>query len=133
MSRDIDKQIAEKVMGWDGVIFVKEGQHWVDTCIDRPGFRVMHGDAYGYKTKAAECHYLPHYSTSIADAWLVVNKMRESHGYAVSMQGMKSEIVDQYRVFFNLLDSCIVGEGCAKTAPLAICKAALNTLENHGE
>ncbi len=101
---DIDRLIAERVMGWT----------WGQTGTDYAGWRgapaspPLEGASRGY--------FRP--STSIADAWLVVERTTAfGHRYVVygSTDGGHS---------------CNFGPfGCgAETAPLAICRAALAAL-----
>ena len=67
---------------------------------------------------------LPHYSTEIAAAWEVVEKMREKYGFLLT---------DETPWIAELIDCDflrITGE--AETAPLAICRASLlSVLQEH--
>ena len=84
--RRIDVFVAEKVMGW-----VQETLEW-------------------------GVSQLPHYSTQIADAWLVVEKLKERFDIEIScnVQGWTMYVYnDTYSGIY------------APTAPLAICLAAL--------
>lgn len=70
----------------------------------------------------------PHYSTDIAAAWEVVEKMR---GMALAMTMGKGDDAYQCRIF----DGRIAPEAyrvlvSAETAPLAICRAALLAMES---
>ena len=98
--RELDAEIAEKVMG----------QKMVTDAGNRVGF--------------------PHYSTSIADAWRVVERMRErgwhvrvdaTDAFAVRDAGIASNTCTMHE---NLPDGGYVIQQ-ADTAPLAICLAAL--------
>lgn len=75
-------------------------------------------------------HGIPHYSTSIADAWLVVEKMREKHLIHIISDGahplQKNTwgcIIERERDEFPRL-----AESESATAPTAICLAALKAL-----
>ena len=106
--KDIDKQIAEKVMGWEkrqAHFHPSNPTYWFD------------GDERQMITAA----WSP--STNIAHAWQVVEKMRTIHfkwfemahrpnGYTCNFTG------DPKHTEFD------------KTAPLAICKAALKVIES---
>ncbi len=63
---------------------------------------------------------IPHYSTQIADAWLVVEKLKEEFDFDISYskQGWTMYVYnDTYSGIY------------ADTAPLAICLAALKAVE----
>ena len=66
---------------------------------------------------------IPHYSTRIADAWLVVEKLRaDGFRWAIGSERNEWDIYLEDRKMGS-------GEGHAKTAPLAICLAALKAVE----
>jgi len=70
-----------------------------------------------------EAGVLPRYSTQIADAWLVVEKMRErSFRWVINSENHNWDIYLEDRRMGR-------GEGHTTTAPLAICLAALNAME----
>ncbi len=110
MSRALDAEVAEKVMGWhcDGEFNWRDEnnvmQDWVDS-------------------------WWP--STDIADAWQVVEKMQERgavFGYQTIKEGVRGNFA-----WFGVLPTPassfhedFYGEG--ETAPLAICRAALEAL-----
>ena len=66
--RELDALIAEKVLGLSGV---RDGKSW------------LYGDNWTHNKEGVLC-LVPHYSTQIADAWLVVEKMKDS-GYCVEL------------------------------------------------
>jgi hypothetical protein len=73
------------------------------------------------------CGELARYSTDIAAAWLVVEKMREQKcGVAIDWQISTPNcvVVNMYQPLRD-----IDVEICAETAPFAICRAALAALE----
>lgn len=64
----------------------------------------------------------PHYSTDIAAAWQVVERMKPLGIWLVDLQ-------DYYKAaFLNSDDDVVGGEVSAETAPLAICRAALKAV-----
>ena len=106
--RELDALIAEKVMGLAGV---RDGKSW------------LYGDNWTYHKKGVLC-LVPHYSTQIADAWQVVEKMKE-HG-ADEHNGI-TIMYDENRWYVEFpLPSWEYAE--APTAPLAICLAALKAV-----
>ena len=113
-NNDIDRQIAEKVMGWYQTISGTwhPSNYWVQD-------------------------FTP--STNIAHAWQVVEKLvkegaapaliNDDNGHwALAMDGMQEipsdELVDMWTSFLVTKDLW------ADTAPLAICKAALEAIES---
>lgn len=103
--RALDALVAEKVMG--------EPVTWLPTALSH---RDPHqsGEVFGAKG----WHRVPSYSTDIADAWLVVEKMRE-RGFVISATPNQQSWCATFGA-----DS-VWGE----TAPLAICRAALAAVE----
>jgi hypothetical protein len=96
--RELDALIAEKVMGTNVFDFKGLPSYW-DANIRRD---------------------IPHYSTNIADAWLVVEKLvKQCYQF-----GLANESDGKYfcSLFF---DGAGTFEESAETAPLAICLAAL--------
>lgn len=71
---------------------------------------------------------MPHYSTNIADAWTVVEKIKET-GYEVEIKdGFKAECS-----IYSQSTGRVVTIMRAETVPLVICMAALDLMvvENH--
>ena len=102
--RDLDAEIAEKVMGWTFVTFpdgaCPEIKHW-------------------HAADGAHVSLRP-FSTSIADAWQVVEKMNDERAWSFEMERVGGE--DQETgVRFGGNSGFVY----AQTAPLAICLAAL--------
>ncbi len=118
--RELDALIAEKVMGW------------------------KRGDIYWHPYQFANPVDLtdtPKYSTSIADAWLVVEKMDQwsfdvSRHHQESEKGKRRGIWYQARVMIfgkvNWERDCWKGafDSVGETAPHAICLAALKAVDN---
>ena len=101
MSRELDAQIAEKIFGW-----VHIDKFTISGAWQLPG---------GFQR--IDC---PHYSTNIADAWEVVEKMVEL-GHKVEIESCYN---NTWRCGFT---KDFVTNQCpyALTLPEAICKAAL--------
>lgn len=80
--------------------------------------------AWSLKEPTIPCDHQPNYSTSIADAWLVVEKMR-GNGYVLHLDDGNTE----WRAFFAVPndESKIMGS-YQPTAPTAICLAALRAI-----
>lgn len=105
-SRELDAEIAEKVMGWP--------HDEAENCL------------YCLMGSIAACNEvtrdLPDYSTDIAAAWQVVDKLKATQGFALSYRGIENTPVSWGA------DFCNSGEVLAATAPLAICLAALKAI-----
>jgi hypothetical protein len=112
---ELDALIAEKVMGWTGV--EKSNNVGWELQGYPPNPKKLH--------RAGGAHLVPDYSTEIPAAWLVVEKLgflftigRQTNGYIVVIYSNNPNLTQT--------DGC--GIGGAKTAPLAICRAALKTV-----
>lgn len=99
MSRELDAEVAEKVMGWN-------------KCdkFTNPLLRKVQLVIIGY----------PHYSTDIAAAWLVVEKIPGWFALIKEEEGWKCE----YEIETGEIDYVLW-----PTAPEAICRAALAALK----
>jgi hypothetical protein len=101
--RELDALVAERVMGWTYKPFYNGGGEW-----SHNGKLVAFGGLDGGS--------LPKYSSSIADAWQVVEKLKaDGNNVWVEWAG-KVWVCGATSVFPDIE---------ADTAPLAICKAAL--------
>jgi Phage ABA sandwich domain len=98
--REIDRLVAEKVMGCTKELIV-----WLEIY-----------DA------------LPHYSTNIADAWKVVNEMNKKGFYFNLDQDSDFEFDALFADGYYAEDTTISVISSHKSAPLAICLAALKTV-----
>jgi hypothetical protein len=113
--RELDALIAEKVMG-----LILERDCTVQNVVT---------GVYLVSRNPFQVAEIPHYSTSIADAWEVVEKL-ESDGFLPSMYSN-----EEWEVEFNkndgrfLQSADTVGFGRALTAAHAICLAALKAVE----
>lgn len=96
--RELDALIAEKVMG----LITDLDRQTVWDVYEKPGYP------------------LPHYSTDIASAWLVVEKL-DLH---LELLTYKKKSKTEWCAIFDIDD-----EGWGATAPHAICLAALKAVE----
>ena len=99
MSREIDAEVAEKVVEWSETDNMCHGKGWKDSS---GGF---------YKE-------VPNYSTDISAAWEVVEKLTSTLGYKISLETYDGKVWT--------VKPCGVSD---TTAPMAICKAALKAVE----
>jgi hypothetical protein len=127
--RELDALVAEKVMGWGWVRTMGGDIHnehiWLMPPEEArrylPDFRLMKPPVEWREQWRRD---LPHYSTDIAKAWLVVEKMREQAwrldigSYYQDHHGW-SACFDNYSTYFR---------SDAPTAPRAICLAALKAV-----
>ena len=146
--RKLDRLIAEKVMGWkrEGANYHTKPKHLPSQ--DFPGEIIDNWDSKGphdflispesNKLYVGSCGCestadLPDYSTSISDAWLVVERMREQKcyvGFECSDRETEhlcpEEMAKWYAGF--CLGRGSYNEVGADTLPFAICLAALKAL-----
>jgi hypothetical protein len=120
--RELDALVAEKVMGWREIhrsLFTgykpgHKGKIQKVSCSPRLG-----------------CHRIPNYSTDIAAAWEVVEKVTSAVGphreeFNFSMGGPRR---NKWTCQFCPGCVCHPAEASADTVPLAICLAALKAIE----
>ena len=117
--RRVDVFVAERVMGLE--VFTSRDDYFAKGCPHPAEFDAnVNYPAYYYQGYATA---VPYYSTQIADAWLVVEKM---HSASIKTNADKW-----------IAELSIDGEGnywsWNDTAPLAICLAALKTKENNDD
>lgn len=113
---DIDKQVAEQVMGWTNVgrhDYKKENCGCGKNHIEFVDYRLPPKEKFHYRRKT-----IPKYSTNISDAWLVVEKMRELN-YTITIKSYR----DDWCCCFAMMQNDYYGYNELLT--LAICKAAL--------
>jgi hypothetical protein len=116
--RELDALVAEKVMG-----FHKHHAH--DYYINVPD------EEWDNNNDAPFPYYWPQwgfppYSTSIADAWLVVEKLRENFD-GIVLAYRNGDTGKEWRVEFNTEHGW--SAEYAETAPMAICLAALEAIK----
>ena len=128
--RELDALVAKKVMGWR-ITAWNDGEPWGNREVFPP-FEPINGipadcDCISH----SEAGEPPHYSTDIAAAWEVVEKMEACpypHGAEIGsayVDGLDGYIVAFGRGGPEPID---VAE-FAVTAPLAICRAALKAVD----
>ena len=126
MSRRLDAEVAERVMGWD--IRKSKHGHWIVE--DDQG--VIHEDGFGRdqfnpsngkpeRRKWWDEVHCPCYSTNIEAAWLVVEKMKES-------TSLFQLIIEEKSGYLAIFDKVYHG-GSDTSAAEAICCAALMSKE----
>jgi len=109
MSEKIDQEIAEKVMGWKSY-YSKYGKEWCEPDSKIPVVGIV-------KILANDWHP----STSISDAWQVVEKMKKNqYSFSLNYFYYNGKTQASFGHFH--------GELCVGDA-LAICKAALKAME----
>lgn len=110
--RELDALVAEKVMGWRDARLHRNGP--TDPCEWEAWQGIPPEPEHGWRTA------LPHYSTSIADAWQVVEWLAEHHDGFVSV-GVRSVDWGESGDYYDHFAHTTSGE----SAPHAICLAAL--------
>ena len=106
--RELDCRVAEKVMG-----YAVQGDQIVPP-----------NDAYVLLGIMGAMKFdIPHYSTDIADAWLVVEKMKAS-AFEVTIDDTDGD----WWALFADLEYKHISSAYADTAPLAVCRAALKAM-----
>lgn len=117
MSRELDAEVAEKVMGWRDL---GDDGRWVSGVCPT----AKAGDVYPTPVGDGINRYAPPFSEEIQFAWDVIGKMRELGWLAAVIQGpslWEAQFAHSNDDFADV--SC---EGI--TAPEAICRAALAAL-----
>lgn len=150
--RELDALVAEKVMGWmwvtaDGITVLAPPSHMIAY---RENARLGKGGHIDLDARLLRCPPLPHYSTDIAAAWEVIEKLY-NRGISIEISDMRHSpeepgwwielvrfeplkesdapkwVIDDLGgrpVAFHLWE-----HDCgAPTAPLAICLAALKAV-----
>lgn len=123
MSRELDAEIAEKVMGLTpvknegGMVFTR-WREWVDE-----------GDYY-YESEDEEWHHfvdeVPHYSTDIAAAWQVVEHLYHTGMWDITIR--VSPVSKRWICSLDAPNRTVSIGSSDNTAPLAICHAALKAV-----
>jgi len=110
---ELDRLVAEKVMGWRrrSHKFSQNAWEWYNPEIPDP-----------YHNKDFVCNDvdLPKFSTDIAAAWKVVNRLREKQ-FDIMIKTLK----DRWEVLISDPDKILDWYATAPELPLAICRAAL--------
>lgn len=122
VSRELDAEVAEKVMGWQW--FPAEPERPNVQYLRRPD-RFLYG-AVRDSGKVLLMSGLPAYSTDIAAAWLVVDHLRER---GIWLEELTGRYETSYRAGFMWRGDHPFSPNYVQefgdTAPLAICRAAL--------
>lgn len=119
--RDLDKIIAEKVMGWTNC-------HEVDSAHAGTLLQgVKPGEIPSIYTGAVRETYVPNYSTKIEAAWEVVEMFKEKGDYKIEISAYPKDKLWTIKAFHRegLSKSCTTS---AETLPHAICLAALKSI-----
>ena len=134
-NREIDALIAEKVMGWVKKTITlavknKEGyvQSWEETCLVNPKFPdvdLLH--RLEFSEDQSDKQKMPYYSTSISDAWEVVEKMKR-HFPSIVYNSSDSNSSMWNISFWKDEFGGESWDAIAETAPRAICLAALKVI-----
>lgn len=114
--RELDVLIADKVMG--------KGE-W--STIGGIYFGPPEGKAKAHAEHTAEVNRIPHYSTDIAAAWKIVEKL-ERDGIMLWHIG-REDSMPNWRAEFGRNHQPALGRAEGNTLPLTICRAALKTQE----
>lgn len=120
MSKDIDRQIAEKVMGWNyeqGSPYRGERAMWCTPMTDEKRCGLGQKFVDGWKP-----------STNIAHAFEVVERMKDKWTFAICNNNVKHDYCAE---FWNDLHPMDKGEFMqfADTPAMAICLAALEAVK----
>lgn len=139
--RELDALVAEKVMGWRWHRHGEVRGGWVHYASLLPPESTDHrvpvtsDDALLAKHER-DTGLCPHYSTSIADAWLVVEKMGQTempgHVGPTMLHMLRACAGGQWEAQF-CSDFGYSQTTRAGSAPLAICRAALAVLTERSE
>ncbi len=133
MTRELDAEVAEKVMEWDGTHDIErcDGDAWY-SCCRNCGATGQQEEILAWDfgdPPVPGCTEPPWYSHSIDKAWLVVEKMREMGWYS-EIDNSGDDAVPWVWSFtkYNGAD-CATSPQCA-IAPEAICRAALEAVKD---
>ena len=113
--RELDALVAERVMGWTGI------ERHIRGGIAMPPW------PSGLDPVTSAYRTIPRYSTSIADAWLVVERMREK-GYSLTLMAPFGDF-GAVAAFVPRTGQRFDGDG--DTPAVAISRAALSAMEAH--
>jgi hypothetical protein len=105
-SREMDALVAQKIMGWEMVTESEYGLCWK---VPQPDGR--------FEFLSDES--APHYSTNMMAAWLVVEKLSDTHGFFLGKHGTPGR--PPWCCRFGAETAVTEGH----SAPLTICVAAL--------
>ncbi len=112
--RDLDALVAQQVMGWSGV----------ENRPDRMS-TYLGGDGWSGKNPGGVLSDIPYYSTAMAAAWLIVERL---HGDWYCSVRERPVEYNEWACTFAHRRATQTVEGLANTPSLAICRAALNAV-----
>lgn len=125
---DLNMLIAEQIMGWRWYWWTVANSQEAVRGLFAPDFV----NPYHYQPwtptvgalRISTMNLVPHYSTDIADAWLVVEKLQDECG-SIAIERERDEEGWLWRCQIYSRDDETFIEACAPTPSLAICRAAL--------
>ena len=118
---ELDALLAEKVMGW------RRFDNWSQTMgRERPFFLVGESGVIVYRHPDLGKSWSP--SKNMADAWDVVEKIENTLNFQIDNVGLENKGQRRWRVLFSRSGDPISVVADAETAPLAIARAALQTV-----
>lgn len=127
--REIDAEIAEKIFGftrhWTGPDANGENNSEV---LVRPGFNNSSYTFSPLGRVAFDC-FVPHYSTSISDAFAVVEKMSKTGRFGFTQKDDERWFVEYRKGFWTSYVDVWMAQH--ESLPKAICLAALRASETH--
>jgi hypothetical protein len=122
----LNKLIAEKIIGWKRST-IRVGKATNDDIIEWEVEGLRFGEEYFYAFNNAEqprnTKGLPDYSTSIIEAWKVIEKMRDKGFVTIVVQGVATSLVQMYDA--NGTKVCV---DQINSIPRQICIAALTVI-----
>lgn len=135
---ELDALVAEKVMGWEHVIKEDREYYLGDTTPGFSGRNTYWVKGYSsFGVQIGECVLLPKFSTSIAAAWEVVEKLRTwDDGYRIGAYvgvevwspDRETETCCEVNIEWHAPAHVAEAGAIEATAPHAICLAALRAV-----
>jgi Phage ABA sandwich domain len=118
---ELDALLAEKVMGW------RRFDNWSQAVgKERPFFLVGESGVIVYRHPDLGKSWSP--SKNMAEAWDVVEKIEATLNFQIDNPGLENKDQRRWRVLFGRSDNPISIVADADSAPLAIARAALQTV-----
>ena len=118
---ELDALLAEKVMGW------RRFDNWSQaTGMQLPFFLVGESGVIVYRHPDLGKSWSP--SRNMADAWEVVEKIEKTLNFQIDNVGLENKDQRRWRVLFGRSGDPISVVADADSAPLAIARAALQTV-----
>jgi hypothetical protein len=118
---ELDALLAEQVMRW------RRFDNWSQAAgMQQPFFLVGESGVVVYRHPDLGKSWSP--SKNMADAWDVVERIEKTGNFQIDNVGMENKDHRRWRVLFGRLGDPISVVADADTAPLAIARAALQTV-----